>query len=257
MRVNAVPANWPTKLAITTESVRGTTVLTAGGLLDSATYHALRDTIIKAALDEPVAVVIDVSGLRVPAPSAWVVFTSAQWHVGRWPEVPILLVCEHLAGREAVSRNGITRYVPMYPTVDAAVDSLSEADSHRYRRRARADLPANLTSLHRAREFVTECLTAWSQADLIPVAKVVVTAFVENVLRHTDSPPAVRLETDGATVTVAVADAGRGSVVFHEGKTNGGPSGLRVVAALSRMWGTAPTPVGKTVWAVMGPENRL
>ncbi|WP_353325988.1 STAS domain-containing protein [Mycobacterium sp.] len=258
MRVSAVAPNSTSKLAVTAQPVRGTTVLRAEGLLDSNTYHALRDTIIKAALDEPAAVVIDVAGLRVPAPSAWVVFTSARWHVGRWPEVPILLVCDDTAGREAISRNGVTRYVSVYPTVEEAIDTLSDSARHRYRRRAQAQLPAKLTSLRRSRDLVTEWLTAWSQTDLIPVTKVVVTAFVENVLQHTDSAPAVRLETDGTTVAVAVADAGAGSVVLREdGKANGAASGLRVVAALCRMWGTAPTPAGKTVWAVLGPENRL
>ena len=33
--------------------------------------------------------------------------------------------------------------------------------------------------------------------DWIPVAQIVVTTFVENVLQHTDSPAGVRLETDG------------------------------------------------------------
>jgi hypothetical protein len=57
---------------------------------------------------------------------------------------------------------------------------------------------------------------------------------------------------------VAVEDSSRGPVELREDpKVSGIPSGLRVVAALCRMWGTAPTPAGKTVWAVMGPENRL
>jgi hypothetical protein len=252
------PADQPGKLVLTASVVRGTTVLAARGVLDTTTYLALRDTIIKVALDEPPAVIVDVGELVVPAPSAWVVFTSAQWHVGRWPEVPIMLVCQHEAGRDAIARNGVARYVPVYPTIPAAIESLSHSAPQRYRRRARANLPADLTSLQRSRELVTEWLTAWSQDELIPVAKVVVTAFVENVLQHTDSPPAVRLETDGTTVTVAVQDSGRGPVVLHEGPmVNGIPSSLRIVAALCRMWGIAPTPAGKTVWAVMGPENRL
>ena len=35
------------------------------------------------------------------------------------------------------------------------------------------------------------------------------------------------------------------------------PSGLGIISVLCRMWGNAPTPTGKTVWAVLGPENRL
>ena len=34
-------------------------------------------------------------------------------------------------------------------------------------------------------------------------------------------------------------------------------SGLAIVDALSRAWGSTPTPSGKTVWAVIGPENQL
>ncbi|CNJ97610.1 stas domain-containing protein [Mycobacterium tuberculosis] len=34
-------------------------------------------------------------------------------------------------------------------------------------------------------------------------------------------------------------------------------SGLAIVDALSREWGSTPTSSGKTVWAVIGPENQL
>ena len=34
-------------------------------------------------------------------------------------------------------------------------------------------------------------------------------------------------------------------------------SGLAIVDALSRAWGSTPTSSGKTVWAVIGPENQL
>jgi hypothetical protein len=232
-------------------------VLTPFGVLDSTTYRSLRDRIIKAALEEPKAVIVDVTKLCVPAESAWAVFTSARWHVGRWPEVPIVLVCEHRAGRSAIARNGITRYVPVYPTIRAAMDALSHT-APTFRRRARADLPAELASLQHARELVTEWLTAWSQTELIPVAKIVVTTFVENVLQHTDSRPRVRLEFDGIVVTVVVEDDSRNPAGPREyTKPHEAPSGLRIVSTLCRAWGNSPTSSGKTVWAVIGPENRL
>src|ERR1700733_1276174 len=73
-------------------------------------------------------------------------------------------------------------------------------------RRADAQLSANLTSLRESRRQVREWLTAWSQSDLIPVALVVVNVFVENVLQHTGSVPTMRIESDGATATIAVSD---------------------------------------------------
>jgi hypothetical protein len=245
-------------LTVTAEVVRNATVLHTRGVLEDSTYVVLRDKIIDAALDEPRAVVIDVTELRVPAESALSVFSSARWIVSRWPEVPIALVCEHIAGRDALARSTIAKLVPVFPTIDSALDALPLPATHQNRRRAQAELPASPDSLRRSRELAEEWLTAWSQTDLIPVTKVVITAFVENVLQHTDSRPRVRLESDGATVTVAVEDRSNSPAVVREGEwAKNAPSGLLIVAALCRAWGNAPTPAGKTVWAVIGPENRL
>jgi anti-anti-sigma regulatory factor len=232
-------------------------VLTVDGVLDSTTYLTLRDRIIKTALDEPPAVIIDVTGLEVPAASAWAVFTSARWHVTTWPDVPIVLVCAHAAGREAITRCGVARYVPVYPTVEAAWHGVQVG--RRGRRRAHAQLPATLASLPESRRLVREVLATWSLSDLIPTATVIVNALVENVLQHTHSAPGIRLETDGATVTVAVED-GSSAPAHRRERPGGGAntvSGLAIVAALARAWGSSPTSSGKTVWAVIGPENRL
>ena len=43
--------------------------------------------------------------------------------------------------------------------------------------------------------------------DLITIAGVIATVFIENVLAHTERPPSLRLESDGFLVTVAVEDA--------------------------------------------------
>jgi hypothetical protein len=256
--VSAVTGDANTTLNIASEAVAATVrLLTARGTLDSATYRTLRDHIIKAALEEPKAVVVDVTHLDVPAESAWVVFTSARWHVSKWPEVPIMLVCEHSAGRSAIARNGVTRYVPVYPSTRAAIHAASVTGLPPLRRRARAQLRAELASLSRARELVDGWLNAWSQPELIGVAKVVVTTFVENALQHTQSDPVVRLEFDGVAVTVAVEDTSHIPAGPREGPKPRAPSGLHIVSALCRAWGNAPTSSGKTVWAVIGPENRL
>jgi hypothetical protein len=237
-------------LTVTAEEVRGTTVLRARGVLDEISYVPLRDKIIHAALAEPRAVVIDVTDLAVPAESAWSAFSSARWHVSRWPRIPIALVCNRPASD--------VRHVPVYPTVESAVASLPHADNRR-RHHARAELPATNTSPSRARELISAWLTAWSQIDLIAVTKIVVTALVENVLQHTDSRPCVRLEADSDTVTVAVEDGSHASATITEQAVGSyvPPSSLRIVSVVCRMWGNAPTPTGKTVWAVLGPENRL
>jgi hypothetical protein len=236
----------------------GGCVLLAEGLLDSSTYRGLRDAIVKAALTEPRGVIVDVTSLTVPFSSAWSVFTSARWQVSIWPDVPVLLVCTHGEGREAIRGIGITRYVPVHPDVAAAVHALDDR-SQPTRRRARAELAPVYGSLRQSRRLVNDWLTAWSLGELIPVTATVTTVFVENALLHTVSAPVLILENSRDLVTVAVEDTSPAVPQRREDPLLGADvvSGLAIVAALSRNWGSSSTPNGKTVWAVIGPENRL
>jgi hypothetical protein len=240
--------------AITAENV---CLLTVRGVLDGSTYVQLRDAIIKAALEEPRAVLININGLGVPAPTAWSVFTGAHWHVGTWLDVPIIVVCQYPARRKAIARNIGSRYVPVYATMTEALASLS--DRRCARRRAHTELPASLASLRSSREFVAEWLRSWSHDELIPVATVVVNVFVENVLQHTTSAPQLIIESDSETVVISVDDDSSTPAARHEDPYRGADvvSGLAIVASVSRNWGSTPTPSGKRVWAVVGPESRL
>jgi hypothetical protein len=236
----------------------GSCVLVTEGVLDGSTYLGLRDAVVKAALAEPRGVIVDVTALLVPASSAWSVFTSARWHVSTWPDVPVLLVCAHGEGREAIRRSGITRYVPVLADVSAAVHALDDR-SQPTRRRARAELAPVYGSLRYSRRLVHDWLTVWSLRELIPVAATVTTVFVENALVHTASAPVLILENSGDLVTIAVEDTSAAVPQRREDPLLGADivSGLAIVAALCRRWGSSSTPNGKTVWAIIGPENRL
>ncbi len=233
-------------------------LLTVDGVLDTTTYLKLRDSIIKAALDEPRAVLVDVNALDVPSSSAWSVFTSARWHVSTWPDVPIVLISGRPEHQSTIARTGVTRYVPAHTSVDAALATLTD-DARSGRRRIRTELPAALASLRTARAVVADCLSAWSLCELTPVATVIVNVFVENVLQHTTSAPVVVVESDGTLVSISVRDDSAAPAVRHEDPYRGGDpvSGLAIVASVCRAWGSMHTPSGKAVWAVIGPENRL
>ncbi|OBH49394.1 STAS domain-containing protein [Mycobacterium mantenii] len=232
-------------------------VLTVNGELDAANSTALRERILKAALDDVAAVVVDVSGLKVQAESTWSTFMSAYWQVASTLHVPIVLVCTDKAAREAITRSGVAHFMPLFSSEKAAMKGLGQ-NSRRPVRRADVQLPADLTSLRESRRMVREWLTTWSQSKLIPVALVVVNVFVENVLEHTASVPVVRIEAQGTTATIAVSDASNTPAVRLPSPSKGiDVSGLAIVDALSRAWGSTPTASGKTVWAVIGPENQL
>jgi hypothetical protein len=239
-----------THLVVSTHSVHTASVLAAAGVLDSS---SLRDTITKAALDAPCAVIVDVTRLYVPVPSVWAVLTSAHWYVSRnWPFIPMMLACQHVVGRQTLAAKGITHYMPVYPGIGSAIEALLTA-SPGQRQRDHVALPALPASIAHARFFVADCLDRWSVAELIPEAKLVVTVLVENVLTHTDSAPHVMVETDSVAVTVAVRDSSTTPATRRETTTGGIPPtyGLNVLAALSKAWGNMPTASGKTVWAVI------
>jgi anti-anti-sigma factor len=237
---------------------RDVPILVMDGVLDSSTYRTVRDTVIKAALDEPRAVIADVDRLSVPSASAWSVFTSARWHVSVWPDVPVLLVCAQPRVRRAIAAVGVTRYVPLHPTRRLALDAV-RGQPMAIRRRARTELPVARESVGLARAMITEWLTRWDEPELIPVAATVGTVFVENVLEHTQSAPALIVESYRDAVTVAVEDCSDRLPGRHEDAERGAEivSGLAIVSALCRAWGATPTLSGKTVWALVGRENLL
>ena len=231
-------------------------VLTVDGVLDATTYLPLREAIVKAALDEPRLVVVDISWLTVREDPAWAVFTSARWQIAEWPGVPIGLVSPHEQDRNNLHRNGITRYVPIYPTLTMALSELTVDLQQRYRRRARAVIPAGPGSVRRCRELAAEWLSEWSRLDFIHVASLIATELVEAALSATDRDFVLRVETDGSTVSVVVQHVGIANPVQRK-SVHDNVSGLDLVVANSRAWGTYTTLSGNTIWAVVGPENRF
>jgi hypothetical protein len=231
-------------------------LLTLDGVLDAVTYRPLRDTIVKAALDEPPALIIDVTELVAREDPAWAVFTSARWQVAEWPDVPIGMVCAHDHGRNALRRNGITRYVPVYTTLQSAVTELAADELRRYRRRANASLPPVAGSIRRSRELAAQWLTAWSRTDFIHAVSGVASELVELALLEADNELSLRVESDGSTVAVAVQHFAMAGTRLRE-TVDDTVSALDLVAANCRVWGRYTSAAGNTVWALVGPENRF
>ena len=234
-------------------------LLTVEGVLDTTTYLKLRDSIVKAALDEPRAVLVDVNALDVPASSAWSVFTSARWHVSTWPDIPVVLISARAEQpRRTIARTGVTRYVPVYPSVEAALATLTD-DAPAARRRIRAELPAALASLRTARTVVADCLQR----------------LVSGRTHAGGDGDRQRLRRKRVATHHLRASGGdriRRHIGEHlgRGRQRGpgrAPRGSRPRRRSCLVWLSSPSvcragaacprPSGKTVWAVIGPENRL
>jgi hypothetical protein len=245
-------------LQITFGAAHDISVLTVHGVLDDTTYLPLRDAIVNAALAEPTAVIVDITKLVVRGNTAWAVFTSARWEISEWPDTPIGLVCTHDRGQNALRRNGITRHVPAYRTLQSAVTELAAGAARRYRLSMRAELPATKSSPARSRELTAQWLTEWSRTDFIHAVSIVATELVEMALADADSPLVLRLETDGSTVAVALAMQHLGSAKAARRESLGDKiSEIDLIAASCRVWGSHTSASGDTVWVVLGPENRV
>jgi hypothetical protein len=245
-----------TDLRITRSAVENACVLTVRGVLGHLTYLPLRDAIVKAALDEPAAVVIEISDLRIHDDPALSVFTSARWQVSEWPDTPIGLVCTSAHRLKALRHKAVTRYVPAYPSLQSAIADLAADASRRYRQRVRAELPALKSSTVRSRELTTQWLTAWGRTDFITAVSVVATELVQMALAETDGPIALRLETDGSTIKVALQFSRAATVVRQKSRSDT-VSELDLIAGSCRVWGSHIGAAGDTIWVVLGPENRF
>lgn len=227
--------------------------VTLRGTLDSSTYRQVRDRVITSALEGPDVVLVDVEELCVECDSAWTAFASARWYVSTWPGVPVMLVCSDPDRRARISATAHT--LPVHPTAPTDFDG----PRRRPLQRNCIELPADEHSLRGARVLVTRWLTDWGRSQSALTAATVATILVENTLRHAGGAPRLVVEAFPDVVAVAVSDDSHLPAVRHEDAKGGAHtvSGLAIVAALSRAWGSTPMAGGKTVWALLGPENHL
>jgi anti-sigma regulatory factor (Ser/Thr protein kinase) len=117
-------------------------------------------------------------------------------------------------------------------------------------------LPFTASSVGVARRhLVSDLIEAGACASAVTDAALVISELLSNALRHAGplagSGVRVTWDLDTDTVRVSVSDGG-GPTQPHLGQpslTTTGGRGLRIVARLSRRWGTQCDDEGTTVWA--------
>ena len=78
-----------------TTDFAGAMVATPVGTLDLASYASLRDTLLKLAADEPLALIVRLGpGFTVPSRAMLSVFTTVWMKISQWPDIPLVLLAE-------------------------------------------------------------------------------------------------------------------------------------------------------------------
>lgn len=228
----------------------GAVVVAPHGTLDATAYRAVRDYLIKAGVDGPRAVIVDLAGLTIETGGALSLFAAVHTRLERWPGVPVLLVARTPEHQRLVEGARTARYVPVHASVAAAVEAIDDPPP---RRLASVELPGSVRSLRVARRFVRDTCAAWLIEDVAVDATLIVEELLANAITHTCSDPRLRLELRRGVFSAAVYDDTPGEVSLIDPAASGtAVHGLLLVAQLSRIWGSSPTSSGgKVVWATL------
>lgn len=228
-------------------------VIRPEGVLGYTTCPLLRDVMLKCAIEQPHALIVDLSGTTIAAGTVLSVFTAVWLRISGWPAIPVLVVSGP-AHAELLRRSPIRRYVGVFDGVEEAVASV---DRPAPCRRAYQVLPHDPRSPGAARQFVRRTCAHWNLSG-VPVQDAVQIAseLVQNSVEHTLSEARLRLEPRRARLTVAVGDDDPAPVVLADPGSDFANTGrgVHIIAQLARTWGCVADEAGgrKTVWAVVG-----
>jgi len=225
----------------------GVSVVEVRGSLDVSTSVQVRATVFKCLADEPELVVVDIDAMAVADDLALTVFPALAARAAAWPGCALVLVARQEPVLEALNRVGVYRRVRVYSSVQ---DAVSEAPRDVSPRRMQAQLLPSPSAATMARELVTRACANWALHKLAPVAELVVTELVSNVIRHAGTEMQVSVSHGERYLHVSVRDYST-ALPRRLGDEVGEGRGLLVVEALTTAWGATPTAGGKAVWATL------
>lgn len=220
------------------------------GVLDLTGAAAVRSALFGCLADQPEALLVDLSEMRLADPSALSIFPAVAQQARRWPAVPLVLCAARTDAAELLRLGSVDQQLRVVASVDDAVRSLGRCP-------AVPSISEELLPLvgagRRARELVTEACFEWDLPDLVGPACTVVTEFVNNVVAHAHTMMTLRLSLRDPYLHIAVRDGSPAEPAPRKGVslTSLSGRGLLLVDAVCRSWGSLPTTDGKVVWAVL------
>jgi anti-anti-sigma regulatory factor/anti-sigma regulatory factor (Ser/Thr protein kinase) len=233
----------------------GCLVVALTGQIDLSTAPPVQRTLVKDLAERPLALICDLSGVDAIDPVCATIFATVANHpASRWPATSVLLCGAQPAVAELLGRLRVPHFLPLYPTLQDALDAASERPRYLREELRLAPTP---TAPAAARRFVRETLQGWQLAPpdqaLGDQAALVADELVTNAVVHAQTDLWLRLELRDELLHLAVRDLG--PRLLHPAPDDlKGESGrgLLVVARLAKVWGVHGHPAGgKVVWCTL------
>ena len=228
-------------------------VVRPAGLLDVSTAPYMRDVLVKAIADAPSVVIVDLDRLELRKTYTLSIFTVVARRTAEWSGVPLVLVAgPDLGDRIRAHARAIARFIPVCPTIDAALATARQPVQRRITRLRLGEHPYVVAT---ARRLVAATCEFWDCPEVVEDAVAITSELVSNAIVYAGTESELRLEWRRDVLSVSLVDGSPRPPVLHP--SNGydnlsGGFGLRIVDALASAWGWVPhSGGGKVVWAVM------
>jgi anti-anti-sigma regulatory factor/anti-sigma regulatory factor (Ser/Thr protein kinase) len=224
-------------------------VVRVNGSLDVAGARAVRGFLLDCLADQPIALVLDLSGVSVADDLALTMLPAMIRNAAEWPGAELLLCAPDPRLRAALDRVGVTGQLRVFRLRQEA---LAVAARQPAARRLEQHLPASVDAPRQARELLARAADDWLlPLEVVQVAQVIATELVSNAVLHAGTAIdfSVTLRQDAVHVAAWDGDPTppRRSTILNERDDHG--RGLLLVDGLAAGWGYLPTAEGKVVWA--------
>jgi anti-sigma regulatory factor (Ser/Thr protein kinase) len=254
----------PVAAAIWRDFTAGSTHVTLESARPTAAASDLPDVLRQAALDAPLAVIVDINGLV-----ARDVVAVGQLLPG--PDdadagTPFFLSVNPMTPGGRMAR----AVLPGHTVIcDSAADATARAgDLAATKLRAHAHLPATRRSPAAARRLVESACRAWGVDHLTEIAMVVASELVSNSVEHAGTDLDVGVRVGPGAVRIGVRDRTTEPPRPPEpeptpaaepapGTLDLRSRGLSIVSALAADWGFLTCGDGKSVWARVGGRRGI
>ncbi|AEV83623.1 hypothetical protein ACWT_2818 [Actinoplanes sp. SE50] len=222
-------------------------VVRVAGELSVPTASTLRTTLMKCLVDQPDAIVVDLTDTTVAGSAALSVFTAVARQAAFWPDTPLLVAAPDAGLAESLA-NGHSRL-----TVFRSLARALAAEPRRHTRSIGDVLLPTLGAARRGRDLATEACTRWALPALAGPAGLVAGELVTNAVDHARTMADLRFTLSRRYLMIAVRDGSAEPPRCDPGTTTdpAAPRGLMLVEAVSHRWGHLPTDGGKVVWAAL------